>query len=64
METAKETVEVLGPCTDDIKTCEIMRTAIFLQHSASDNTYAQEIRQELSKFACQPCIVNFLADLE
>ena len=63
-ETATEIVETLGPCTRDIRTCEIMRTAIFLQNTDPDNTQAQAIRQELAKVACQMCVANFLLDLK
>ena len=61
---AKEIVEIIGPCTEDVRDCEIMRAAITLKEAGPDNERAQAIRQELAKSACQDCIVAYLADVK
>ena len=61
---AEKLVEILGPCTEDIRDCEIMRTAIALEKSEAENERAQAIRHQLVKLACKNCIGQYLADVK
>lgn len=56
------TVGMIGPCTNDVRDCEVMRAAIALKGAEADNERAQGIRQELIKLACQECITAYLTD--
>ncbi len=60
----ERTVELIGPCTDDIRDCEIMRAAIVQQDTDLSNEKSQEIRVELAKVACGERKRAFLADIK
>jgi hypothetical protein len=47
--TTEEILEHLGPCTRDVKDCEIMRAAIVLQEIESDLSAA------IGKAVCDEC---------
>jgi hypothetical protein len=61
---AEKLVEILGSCTEDLRDCEIMRTAIVLKDTEPDNEQAQTIRQQLAKSACEDCVMQYLADIK
>ncbi len=50
--SAKTTVEILGPCSDDVASCEIMRAAIAAKNVDPNSDRAQVIRSELARPAC------------
>jgi len=56
-------VEAIGPCTEDVRDCEIMRAAITLMDSGPDNDRAHELRTELAKSACRNCTTAYLGDI-
>ncbi len=56
-------VEVLGPCTEDIRDCEIMRAVIVLQQKVPDDDRPKTIRTELAKAACSDCKNYYLKDV-
>lgn len=64
MLAAETIVETIGPCTQDISNCEIMRTAIANKDAAPDNARAQALRTELAKVACQECAALYLSDVD
>lgn len=56
-------VDVIGPCTNDARDCEIMRAAIALKDSELDNERAYAIRLALAEAACKECRTSYLADI-
>lgn len=61
--TPAATVEVIGPCTEDIADCEIRRAAIANKDATPENTHAQAIRVELASVACAECTKCYLPDI-
>lgn len=63
MMDAKETVEILGACTEDVGVCEIMRAAIANKSVDTQNERVGELRNELAKVACLDCQQAYLSDV-
>lgn len=61
--TPAATVEVIGPCTEDIADCEIRRAAIANKDAMPENAHAQAMRAELARVACMDCTACYLPDI-
>ena len=61
---AKDIVERIGPCTTDIRDCEVMRSAIALAGVSIDNEPAQALRSALAQVACLACRTDLFPDIE
>ncbi len=60
---AEKLVEIIGPCTDDVRGCEIMWAAIVHTDTGPENKKSREIRVELAKVACDGCKAVYLKDV-
>ncbi len=60
---AARVVEILGPCTDDLRDCEVLRAGFALQDVEPSNERGQAIRKELARAACQNCKRTYLSDI-
>ncbi|HEY4964700.1 MAG TPA: hypothetical protein VIH90_08490 [Candidatus Saccharimonadales bacterium] len=60
---AQKIIAIGGPCTGDIRDCEIMRSAIILQTAVSGSPEVQDFRRELARAACEECCDVYLSDV-
>jgi hypothetical protein len=63
--TPEEMIEAIGPCTDDVRDCEIMRAAWIQTAPLEDvEPYTQRFRSLLAKAACDDCRARLLPDFD
>ncbi len=61
--SAEVIVEAIGPCTQNVDDCEIMRAAIALQDAKSSER-SNSLREELAKAACTSCRAAYMSDVK